>query len=284
MRSLQKQFFVAGVAALLVGCSDLKQPVPANLDPDLSVHPSGWVDDSSQQFHGLFLASIQWDLGNCRECHGDDYTGGIANSSCITCHAAGPEDCVVCHGGTDNATGAPPEDLFGNIATTARGVGAHTAHLSGKSLSAGFECETCHLVPTTFDAAGHVDSELPAEVLFSNLALTDSAAPVWNSSSTSCSESYCHGNWSLAKEQSNSAFIYADDVMQGNNATPTWTDPESAACGTCHGLPPTGHTPFELNACANCHAAVVDSDGNIIDATKHVNGQINVFGQEFPMF
>ncbi len=284
MSSFQRQLLAAAIAALLLGCSDLKQPVPANLDPELSVHPAGWVDRSTQEFHGLFLASIQWDLGNCRECHGNDYTGGIASSSCITCHAAGPEDCVVCHGGTDNSTGAPPEDLLGNVSTAVRGVGAHTAHLSGKSSSNGFACGTCHLVPASPDAPGHVDSDLPAELNFSNLALSDGASPAWNTSSTSCSDSYCHGNWSLAKEQSTSSFVYANDVMQGNNASPTWTDSESAACGTCHGLPPTGHNPFALSACANCHGSVVDSDGNIIDKTKHVNGMVNVFGQEYPIF
>jgi hypothetical protein len=70
--------------------------------------------------------------------------------------------------------------------------------------------------------------------------------------------------------------------MTGDNASPEWTDPDAVFCGSCHGLPPTGHNPFELDACANCHSSVVDATGSIIDKTKHVNGLLNVFGQEFP--
>ena len=32
------------------------------------------------------------------------------------------------------------------------------------------------------------------------------------------------------------------------------------------------------NTCVNCHAGVVDNQGNIIDQTKHINGVKNVFG------
>ena len=72
--------------------------------------------------------------------------------------------------------------------------------------------------------------------------------------------------------------------MQGYSASPIWIDHDSAECGSCHDLPPVGHNPFELSACAGCHGLVIDAEGEIIDKTKHANGLINVFGQEFPMF
>jgi hypothetical protein len=70
-------------------------------------------------------------------------------------------------------------------------------------------------------------------------------------------------------------------VIVGGNASPVWT--ASAACGTCHGLPPTGHTAATLTTCVNCHSGMIDATGTITDKTKHVNGKINVFGQERPM-
>ncbi len=266
------------------GCSDLNEPVESNLKPEISAHPVGWVNVNSGEFHGLFIRDIDWDLRNCQECHGVDYAGGIANSSCLPCHPKTPEDCIVCHGGVDNLTGAPPEDLEGNVVPTAHGVGAHTAHLEGDEFAAGFECHTCHAVPDSFYAPGHIGADSQAEVMFENLALADGAQPIWNSDAETCANSYCHGNWALAKEQSDFDNFYTGDEMTGNNASPVWTDPESVDCESCHNLPPTGHIPFELNVCTNCHSAVVDADGNIVDKTKHVNGQINVFGQERPIF
>lgn len=266
------------------GCSDLEKPIPANQAPELEAHPDGWLDETSANFHGIFIRNSQWDLDNCKQCHGEDYTGGIAKTSCLTCHPATPEDCVVCHGGTDNQTGAPPEDIDGNIVETAPGVGAHTPHLEEDDFNAGIPCSSCHVVPAAFDAPGHTDSDLPAEITFSGLALADSANPNFNAAGPSCANVYCHGNWRLAKSQSNSSFIYAADFIEGNNSTPVWTDASSVACGTCHGLPPTGHLPFTLDQCTNCHTTVVDGTGTIIDKMKHINGNVNVFGQEYPMF
>lgn len=272
------------IAVAAAGCSDLEKPLPSNAEPELEAHPEGWADANSANFHGLFIRNHGWDLDNCKQCHGADYTGGISETSCLTCHPATPEDCVVCHGGVDNQTGAPPEDLDGNVTTTARGVGAHTAHLDGESLSDGIPCSSCHVVPATFATSGHADSDLPAEITFGAIALTDSANPTYDVANASCADAYCHGNWRLPKSASNSTFVYTADFIEGNRAAPVWTDPSTAACGTCHGLPPTGHTPFELSQCTNCHGSVIDAAGTIIDKSKHVNGQVNVFGQEYPIF
>ncbi len=273
-----------GLIWVVAGCSGLKEPFEANLAPELDVHPDGWAEPAATNFHATFIASKQWDLSGCKECHGQDYAGGIAESSCLTCHPGTPEDCTTCHGGTDNATGAPPSDLSGNQEPTARGVGAHSVHLDGKDVSSGFECQTCHVVPTTFSSSGHIDAALPAEVTFSGPALSDGAIPIWDGTATSCADSYCHGNWSLAKSESNFQAFYLEDTIRGDNPSFDWTAANSATCGTCHGLPPAGHVPVTLDQCANCHSSVVNSEGQIIDKSKHVNGMVNVFQQEYPMF
>ncbi len=283
-RSLVFGVLFLSTLTLVFNCSKTKDPVSANRNPGLSVHPEAFLEPGSADFHGKTIAANNWNLAVCQECHGTDYSGGIAENSCLTCHENSPEDCVVCHGGTDNITGAPPEDLAGNTDVSARGVGMHTIHLTESSLSTAIACQSCHVVPNTFNASGHIDSNLPVELTFSGLALTGGVNPAWDTNNLTCANSYCHGNWSLAKSESRSGFIYSEDNMTGNNASPIWTDATSAACGTCHGLPPNGHNPFALTACFTCHGTVIDANGTIIDSTKHINGMVNVFSMEYPMF
>jgi hypothetical protein len=69
--------------------------------------------------------------------------------------------------------------------------------------------------------------------------------------------------------------------MVGANYTPVWTKGSTdAACGKCHGLPPTGHLPYPLTQCGICHMGIISGTGTIIDKVKHINGKINVFDTE----
>jgi predicted CxxxxCH...CXXCH cytochrome family protein len=227
----------------------------------------------------------------CQDCHGVDYLGGRTGESCITCHTNGPEGCTTCHGGVN---AAPPKDLANNTATTARGVGAHQAHLAGpfKMVASGIACADCHTVPATVYAAGHLDTPLPAEVpLASTLARTATSgyvpAPVVSSptaSTVTCASTYCHGAWRL-RSTPTKAFAYTDSVMVGTFKAASWTlGATEAACGTCHGLPPTGHLPFALTACYSCHGDVMDASGNLKNKALHMNGKINMtaaFGGEY---
>ena len=287
-RSLNVCLLLIVIGLGVSSCSELRDPVPANSPAVISgVHPAGWVQIGNSNFHGrFFITHSNWDLSQCQQCHGQNYAGGITSVGCLDsgCHPSTPEDCSLCHGDASTQRIAPPRDLAGNEGTDARGVGQHTVHLAGGDLSTPFECVTCHAVPASFYAVGHIDSDLPADLTFSGMAVTDGAAPAYNSTTISCSNTYCHGNWSLAQAQSNFSAFYSATTMQGNAEAPGWTDPATGECGTCHALPPTGHNPFPLTACANCHSGVVDGNGNIIDKTKHVNGMVNVFGQEYPMF
>ncbi len=239
-------------------CTDCHKHEDAFM-PTGKKHPQGWVNSSSPVSHGKFIRSTDWDLQQCRACHGQDYAGGFVNVSCLTCHPSTPEGCNVCHGGVGNNSGAPPEDIDGNHLTSARGVGAHAKHLSGGNLSEGFSCKTCHTVPEAFDDTGHVDSNLPAELNFTGLAVQDGATPQFDGQT--CQNSYCHGNFSY-----------------GNNSNaPQWTkvDGTQAACGTCHTLPPGGNHPNN-DQCSVCHGVVVDTGNNIINKALHINGKVDV--------
>ncbi|HLF14137.1 MAG TPA: CxxxxCH/CxxCH domain-containing protein, partial [Bacteroidota bacterium] len=194
---------------------------------------------------------------------------------------------------------APPSDLGGNTASGAPGVGAHAKHVLGGSLAPKVWCYECHTVPTSVYAAGHVDSDLPAEVPMNGpMARTASdgidPVPAHDFGTLTCANTYCHGNWRTRKADSPNQFAYMDSVMTGANASPIWTGGSGEAkCGTCHHtIPdppaapdslmyiPQGHIPQPNISCGNCHLGVVDDEGKIADRTLHINGKINVFGLE----
>ncbi len=250
-------------------------------------HGSGWKDSTATGFHGRFIRASGWDMIQCRACHGVSYDGGRTAVSCLTCHQKpnGPENCTTCHGG---ANAAPPRDLDGNTASTVPGVGAHQSHLLGSSLTSPIACSECHNVPSTVYEPGHIDNSGRARVIFNGPLGTQSTAsgsfvphPSYALDSLTCSNTFCHGNWKLEKSTSLYPFAYADSAMSGNNSSPLWIGTSQAACGSCHGLPPTGHFPTTLANCARCHTGVIDFNGNIIDSTKHINGKVDVFDMEY---
>jgi predicted CxxxxCH...CXXCH cytochrome family protein len=221
-------------------------------------HPEGFANPSSENFHTVAIRDAGWDLASCKSCHGADYAGGTVDVTCLTCHPKTPEDCSACHGGTGGP--APPEDLAGNTGTSFRGVGAHQAHLTESAVSRALACDECHTVPEALDAAGHVDSAMPAEVTFGELARSEDSTPAWDG--TTCANTYCHGAFE-----------------GGNKASVTWTDVGAgkAACGTCHGSPPTSGHPDNDN-CSMCHPRVADDDLNILDRSLHMNGEVEIGG------
>jgi predicted CxxxxCH...CXXCH cytochrome family protein len=291
-------FVALAVTLFAAGCSKLQDNivVPPERSQNLVVHPEGWATTtSSADFHGKYIRAQQWQMSSCWTCHGRNYAGGVSQVSCLTCHTkpGGPENCTTCHGSTNPA---PPPDLDGNTAMTLQTVGAHQSHLVGAGTTDGIRCSECHVVPTSVYASGHVDSGPPAEVIFGDsLANTPTnepttrdydvslptitPTPTWNPATLKCTNTYCHG-----------------DFKNGNNYSPSWTSVGTgeARCGTCHGdvtkstlaeraLPKTseeGGTHPNSTQCSVCHVGIVDANLNIIDKTKHINGKLNVFGDE----
>jgi len=256
--------------------------------PSINVHVDSINVPTSNDFHGTYISERNWTMVDCQGCHNTDYSGGIAAPSCLTCHTitGGPEACNTCHGDFNNITRiAPPKDLNKDTLTTSPGVGAHVKHLYDNQLGSEILCSTCHKVPQEIYDAGHVDSDLPAEVIFGNLAIHNGANAGYNFSNATCSDVYCHGSFEFLKDSAGAnAWIYTDSLLVGSAYAPEWNkvDGSEAVCGTCHLLPPTGHQNTgndpEATSCVNCHPGVVDANGNIIDQTKHINGMKNVFG------
>ena len=260
-------------------------------------HPTGWVTGANS--HIPFIKTNGYDLNSCKSCHGQNYAETKVNNSCLTCHTkqGGPEACTTCHGDANGdvanlLTAAPPRGLDGETDPSSPAVGSHKAHFDYfNNFTATAICQECHTVPANFSAASHIDADARAEApLAGALAAMRTEggnripAGLYDTNANTCGNTYCHGNWGLVKSQSANDFIFTADKIEGNNTSPKWTDPSTAACGTCHGLPPTGHQPFDLDVCYICHGDVVDFNGIIIDKTKHVNGKVNLLGMEYPMF
>jgi predicted CxxxxCH...CXXCH cytochrome family protein len=117
---------------------------------------------------------------------------------------------------------------------------------------------------------------IQAEVNFTAMASHVTAVtpvPSYSFSTNKCSNTYCHGNWRLRASESANSWIYTDSVMVGANFSPKWNGgPSQAACGTCHGLPPTGHDNSDTN-CGDCHSEIDASNPfHVVDPTKHMNG------------
>jgi predicted CxxxxCH...CXXCH cytochrome family protein len=277
--------FAVSLGTLIISCSDLKTNLP--VEPKISVHKIGFSDPASMNFHGTYIMQSNWDIQQCQSCHAADFSGGTAGVSCNSCHTAagGPTACNTCHGNFNDPTRiAPPRAVNGDTATTVMGVGAHTSHLYSNTLGT-VVCANCHNVPQSVSSPGHIN---PSNLVnLQGLAITNNASnATFNSSDGSCANTYCHGNFAFKKSTAapEDYFAFTDSVMTGNNKTVYWTHAgaSEAACGSCHDLPPKGHIgyqQFPLSSCVSCHAGVVDDQGNIIDKTKHINGNVDDRGE-----
>jgi len=280
---------------LSMGCSEVNDNIVP--PPTVGVHPEGFGDASSPNFHKFVFRESNWsfNLHECQQCHAADYTGGTTGQSCLGCHTepTGPEACNTCHGVFANPEYiAPPVDLEDNSEVSARGVGAHFTHVyDTNSVSVNYGCFECHkeTVGTDLFVHEHI-APPPAEMEFGEFAHSDSLGlePTYDFTNLNCSNTYCHGGFKFGKSSSSNQWAYAEDYIVGNNFTPVWnsTTGKEAACGTCHGEidengdlitpQPKGHFgTFVITDCVNCHSSVVNSDGEIIDKLKHINKEIN---------
>ena len=165
--------------------------------------------------------------------------------------------CTTCHGMGNSS--APPMDLNHDTLATDPQVGAHAVHLSGGAVSSAVACTTCHLVPVDLNDPGHVDTMLPAEVIFSGRAAAMLSTPTWSTANKRCSNTYCHGAQSSG----------------GSNPNPLWNAPGTSGCGSCHGLPPSAPHPA-ANNCEACHAPTAGPGMTIASASTHVDGILQV--------
>jgi predicted CxxxxCH...CXXCH cytochrome family protein len=267
-------FMILVAAGLLVSCSELREDLPTLAASEIQIHTAGWTDTASFDFHGIAIQKNNWDIRNCRNCHGSDYKGGSSGKSCYDCHTnpAGPENCSTCHGFP------PPPSTEGYPS----GKESHQVHLFGKGTysSTATSCQMCHTLPTSVYAEGHLDpGENGGVVITDPLATLKSGGlapvPVYNPNTAGCSNTFCHGTWRLRKSGLASDSVYTDSVMAGAGYSPKWNGGTiEIVCGSCHSIPPAGHKVYQQLVCSTCHEDVLTSAGR----KKHINGKIDLNG------
>ncbi|HEX7343056.1 MAG TPA: CxxxxCH/CxxCH domain-containing protein [bacterium] len=210
----------------------------------------------------------------CKPCHGEDYSGGVAEASCLECHQNSPEACNTCHGDYNGdpqqmSSWAPPLDLANNTSTDSITTGTHISHVNpvlreAPWVGGPYSCNECHVLPLAVNSAGHLDDQAPqAEVVFGWIATDrNSVYPVWDRENGTCTDTYCHGNFALGNP---------------DNPVPVWTDMSALQleCGSCHLIPPP--LPHIQNYdCHLCHGNVIGPDNlTIIAPENHANGDVN---------
>jgi len=217
------------------------------------LHAAGIMQPAHADFHGALIRANLYDLTSCRDCHGEDYSGGESKASCLTCHEQGPEDCSTCHDEIPSQ-------------------GAHEIHVLGGALERETSCETCHLVPTTLLSPGHVltaEGALdmpPVEVRFTGDAIgpgEDDPAPVYVAEADRCDNVYCHGG--------------TFDDAAASLSSPTWHAEGPLDCGSCHGFPPAEHPGDD---CARCHLDTVDQSNQLADLVLHLDRRVELGPRE----
>lgn len=178
--------------------------------------------------------------------------GGTSTAECATCHDAGALS------------------------------GAHAAHVSGGTSSAGMACTECHQDRTTSHASVALTVKFGTLANTTDLILTPDAtadrsgtatAATFDATAKTCSNVYCHG-----------ATL---DGATGAATTPAWTSGTALTCTSCHADPPSldGFHPTSTSAtaCAACHPTTVDSTGAVLaSGGKHVDGTVEYEGSLHP--
>ncbi len=215
----------------------------------------------------------------CTSCHGT-HSHGVAEGTCSVCHgkvvdadknfvtpsmhldgsvALGPSGahkddatCQTCH--DMESTPAVPLSWEGSL-----GAGAHSIHVTGGGVMSPMECKECHPDVTSLHSPGHIDHPLPATIQFSPLsrARTNGFPAYWDDTLVSCAV-YCH-------------------TSPKGLSSPAWNASAVSSCNSCHDTPPSLPHPqvTGLMTCAYCHSSVVDTSGNILQPSLHMNGSVN---------
>ena len=239
--------------------ADQSPPADTAPGPDTksAYHPAGY---KAAKVHGLAAKQQKED---CRTCHGADLLGGSSSVSCDSCHKKGwRTNCVYCHGGYDNLTGAPPDDLDNALSPAALNFPPHTVHVVPGN-NAPFDCKHCHLKPTKALDKGHFLDTTPGKA---EVDLTKGLSASGKYSSGTCSSLYCHGNG------------------RGHNGTLKSTAAKRT-CGSCHPYTSSGSTAWasmsgdhgkhlgKKMVCSDCHSSV-DKNGKITTLSLHINGKV----------
>jgi DnaJ-class molecular chaperone len=86
MQIIKLGIFLTGLLIVSISCLDERNSM------GVGTHPGGWMDISSDQFHGSAVTASISGAENCQSCHGQNYSGGTSQISCYDsqCHISYP--------------------------------------------------------------------------------------------------------------------------------------------------------------------------------------------------
>ncbi len=248
-----------------------------------SVHINGFINVSGYNPKQVAKHTINTGYGSCTTtlCHGSsspNWSAVTTNASCTKCH--GKKVVLGAYSTVNNWQSAPGyggtgTDMGGASAATDPQVGAHDVHLRATyAYSARVTCAQCHTVPATSTAAGHTDTAGSAEVpLAGAIARANTAVPTWNTTTDTCSNTYCH--YSRPYNSGGVTYTANTAVTWTNTALLTGSPSLAGDCSKCHASPPatTGsHSGVTtISQCNSCHSNVT-STGAFVNPALHVNG------------
>jgi predicted CxxxxCH...CXXCH cytochrome family protein len=275
--------------------------------------------DACGSCHGLPPASPHPQNTECERCH-VGYTATTVNRAT---HVNGQRDvelsCTSCHGDAARTSALPtcptssPLCVDPNlkvappVTASGRPPGAHLKHVNPAAPRSGpAQCAECHQDAVPTPSSNHPTGALvvafggrattfgasppPAELpLPRKFVPSARVAPSYDGLTSSCSATYCHGNyggvyhyevWDWGTDEP----VPMTWSYSGKTATPKWGDGPTT-CASCHGNPPLGNgwhvghgNQAKYQECQVCHP---DASGNGATATitqpaRHANGIIDL--------
>jgi predicted CxxxxCH...CXXCH cytochrome family protein len=239
--ALMMCILVALGGMLVSSCSDTKTTTPVQTES--AIHPDGWNNAASPDFHGTYLEKNNWNTQECVRCHGQSFGGGVSGVACSTCHGE-----VYPH---PNGWEEPQSPSF------------HGTYLKGKQFNA-TECKSCHGEDFKGGSSG--------KSCYSCHASYPHSIPDWVTPSSPNS----HGRYLKAKQ-------WTDTECTACHGTDYAGGSVGVACFTCHDSYPhsarfqpyhTGYLRsklYPLPQCQTCHGQTY-AGGTVVDVSCMQSG------------
>lgn len=213
--------------------------------------------------------------------------GGLGGYGGNEMCGSAPCFCYECHGDPVNLNTAPPPDIDGNTEISSPSVGAHQAHLRPSAWHITQGCSQCHIVPTSASEDPLVPTHFnnATDIDWGTLATVGGLNPVYDTTSRTCTNTYCHGASLPIGGQGGAG----SGGGEPGDTTPLWTtvDGTHSECGVaCHRNPPQSpahlDTDTDCERATGCHGGVMTfyDEGNPAastwqDSDAHINGIID---------
>ncbi|SNB46071.1 CxxxxCH/CxxCH domain-containing protein [Geobacter sp. DSM 9736] len=229
-------------------------------------------------------------------------SGSYGTCSASNCHGRDvvrwePESqlplCDKCHGSAATSAFYDTRGPGSPTGKTEPHVGSHDQHVKASpyAYASSLKCSECHIEPGGPYTPQHIDSALPAEVGFDQVASAGifygyTSRPWYDYSTRTCNNLWCHG---AGMDSNTGKGAYGGCVDEGGSlgtaGAPKWNDVlldgTAGDCSKCHSYPPCSPGPGYVHYnkapadCKDCHNNL-NSDGiTFNNPSLHVNGVVD---------